>query len=535
MAVLYQKYRPKRFSEVVGQSGIVRTLMNATKSGQLAHAYLFTGSRGIGKTTIARLVAKAANCQTLTDGDPCGVCDICGAIASDRFLDVIEIDAASHTGVDNIRQLIENVQFKPAHGKTKVFIIDEVHMLSKAAFNALLKTLEEPPSHVMFVMATTDIEKVPDTIISRTQRFDFRKISASDMLAHLESVAVQENLQLPEGSLPLIVTNSEGGMRDALSLLDTVAALGNIASTDDIRMLLGLTSVHAIEELVGAVVSKDAASVPAFFESQSVHGADFLVFNKNILEYLRLMLVYKITNTASIGLLDADQIKTMEVHSNKLLMPQLLYVTRLFLRSYKEIGQSPMPELPIMLAAVEATLYLAANTSAQQVSAAKSVSVAPAVKSAQTAPTTSFEAPTPAGVMQAKVQPDTILPPSVVEEELNDNDLTGITKEEVMIWWPEVVQRIKTVNSPLATLLKNSPLRGVSNGKITIAVKYLFHKEHLENTRHTALILETITAVCGKRMYFRSEIVKDHNEPVITNTVDALSDAIKIFGGELVE
>ncbi len=537
MAVLYQKYRPQRFSEVIGQDGIVRTLLNSSAAGEFAHAYLFTGSRGIGKTSIARIIAKAANCLNLQDGDPCGECEPCKAITSGHFLDVVEIDAASHTGVDNIRELIEHVQFRPTSGKMKVFIIDEVHMLSKSAFNALLKTLEEPPVHAMFILATTDIEKVPETIVSRTQRFDFRKISPDVMGAALEGIAKKENIALPEGSLQLIVSNSEGGMRDALSLLGTIAALGNTASAEDVRKLLGLTTISAIEDLIGAITSKDSSGIPPFFEDQATTGVDFSVFNRNVLEYLRLMLVYKVTGqtaAASMGMLDDAQNKTMKAYADLVSMPQLMFLMRLFLRSFKEISQSPLPELPMLMSAIEATLHLGNAVIAKEPRPAMAPSVKPQVNSQTFSPDNGNVAQATATVPDAPK----LSVPKITEESPSDDNIAlalDMTKEDVLVWWPEVIQRIKTVNSPLSTLLKNSPLQDVSAGKITIGVKYLFHKEHIENTKHTALILETITAVCGKRMFFKSVIVKSQEEPVVAQTVDALTEAIKIFGGELVE
>ncbi len=527
MAVLYQKYRPQRFSEVVGQDGIVRALQNAAKAGTLAHAYLFTGSRGIGKTTIARLVAKAANCPNIKDGDPCGKCDVCMAIANDNFLDVIEIDAASHTGVDNVRDLIEHVAFKPTSGRMKVFIIDEVHMLSKAAFNALLKTLEEPPAHAMFILATTDIEKVPDTIISRTQRFDFRKITPEAMLGFLEGIVKAEKIKLPEGTLQLIVTNSEGGMRDALSLLDTVASFGATTSAEEVRSLLGLTSVSAVEELIGLIATHVPSNIPAFFDNLISQGADFTVFNKNVLEYLRIMLVAKVTNTVPANaLLDETHHAALQTSADRMSMPQLLFVIRLFLRSYKEIGQSPSPELPLLLASVEASLHgTAAATPAvvQQPAAFKAPK--PISSSA------------PPNIETAKLETPVLAKPEPVAaaEMAEPNVNAEINHEQVVGWWPEVVQRVKTINSPLATLLRNSPLQETVGDRVTIGVKYLFHKEHLENTKNMTLVLDTLQSVSGQPLRFRAVIVKTQDEPALAQTVDALGDAIKIFGGELVE
>lgn len=529
MAVLYQKYRPQRFAEVIGQEGIVRALQNAAKAGSLAHAYLFTGSRGIGKTTIARLVAKAANCPNIKDGDPCGKCEVCTAIANDNFLDVIEIDAASHTGVDNVRELIEHVAFKPAHGKSKVFIIDEVHMLSKAAFNALLKTLEEPPEHAMFILATTDIEKVPDTIVSRTQRFDFRKITPEAMLGALENITKAEKIKLPDGALQLIIQNSEGGMRDALSLLDTVASFGSSASTEEVRSLLGLTSVASIEQLVNLIAIHQASDIPAFFDNLNSQGADFTVFNKNLLEYLRLMLVAKVTNAVPVNaLLDEQQHAPLQTSADRMSMPQLLFVIRLFLRSYKEIGQSPSPELPLLLASVEASLHGTVATAQAPATVAKSAPVK--VEAPQNKPAGSTN------VVQTVIEIPAEVAAPIATATVNDSDVeVEITHEQVVAWWPDVVTRIKTINSPLATLLKNSPLQDTVGSKVTIGVKYLFHKEHLENTKNIGLILETLRSVSGQPLTFRAVIAKEKDEPALAQTVDALGDAIKIFGGELVE
>ncbi|MGA8892414.1 MAG: DNA polymerase III subunit gamma/tau, partial [Anaeromyxobacteraceae bacterium] len=239
--VLARKYRPQTFGEMSGQEHVVRTLSNALARGRLAHAFLFTGPRGVGKTTAARLVAKAVNCEKGPTATPCGTCAACVEITEGRSVDVIEIDAASNNGVDNVRDIVEGVKYRPARDPYKVFVVDEVHMLSTGAFNALLKTLEEPPPHVLFVLATTDVHKVPETIVSRCQRFDFRRLDLRQIADQLGKVAAAEGMSLSPASLALVARAAEGGMRDALSLLDRVrAACGDTPADDAVAEALGV-------------------------------------------------------------------------------------------------------------------------------------------------------------------------------------------------------------------------------------------------------------------------------------------------------
>ncbi len=366
------------------------------------------------------------------------------------------------------------------------------------------------------------------------------------MTAALTNIVAKEKLTLPAGTLQLIVTNSEGAMRDALSLLDTISSLGATSTSEDVRMLLGLTTISAVQELVEAMISRNSGVIPQYFESQSEVGVDFSTLNKNVLEYLRLMMIYKVTNKpVTGGILDAKQTADLEVQASKVTSAQLLFIIRLFLRSYKEITQTPLPELPMLLAAVEASLYGVVASSPVNTPEAKpavnipnaTTQVILAASMPLASKSFSVDGPT---INTISIKTESVIQPTdivaTVEQFLETPlDSTDLTKEEVIAWWPQVVQHIKTINSPLATLLKNSPLHDVSDGKITIAVRYLFHKEHIENVKHTALISETITSVCGKRMIFKAKIVKDGPEPVVTHTVDALTDAIKIFGGELVE
>lgn len=550
MAVLYQKYRPQRFSEVVGQDAITRTLLNASAAGELAHAYLFTGSRGVGKTTIARILAKAANCPNLKNGDPCGKCEVCTAIANGSSLDVIEIDAASNTGVDNVRELIEHAQFRPTVMKTKVFIIDEVHMLSKAAFNALLKTLEEPPAHVLFILATTDIEKVPETIISRTQRYDFKRIVQADMLAALEVIAKDQKLKLPKGVLEAVAGQSEGSMRDALSKLNMVASLGDKVTLEDAQRLLGVTPIETVQTLISKIATNDAASLPEFFEDVFASGADSATVNRSILEYLRELLNAKLAGQSgkgqSVDLQNEAAAATFAQHSADFSVPKLLFIVRLFLRSYKEIAHAPSPDLPLLLAAVEASLHGAAaaddsaagspaKTTPAKTTPVKATSTKVATAKTATAKTVATKA-TP-----AKSAPEQAVSDANVTADAStasDADIavdTNITLEEIKGWWPDVISRVKAVNSPIATLLKNSPITEVIDGKITVAVKYLFHKEHLDSKKHNSIITEAITEVSGKNLVLKAVINKEVKESSIVTTMDSINDALKVFGGELVD
>ncbi len=524
MAVFYQKYRPQKFADVIGQEPIVQTLRNATQSGQLAHAYLFTGSRGVGKTTLARLLAKAANCQKVKDGDPCGECDICLAVANGSSLDIVEIDAASHTGVDNVREFIEHAQFRPTQMSRKVFIIDEVHMLSKAAFNALLKTLEEPPEHVMFILATTDIEKVPATIASRTQRFDFKRINPVKMSAALSAIAKDQGMSLPDGVLDAVIAQSEGSMRDALTRLDMVASLGKKIVLEDVEQLLGVTSRTSIQELINLISTRNSSALPDFFETISAKGTDLTVLNRGILVYMRQLLNAKLTGNTDPLLKDDDVFSSQLAAVN---LNQLLFMIRLFLRSYKELSYAPSPELPLLLASIEASM--------QGVGSAGTPAGAP---QPQSVPEPARPAPEVLSSIEKSV-PEKIPKGTILEVEetvttADIGDLESVTLEEVGQWWPQVITKIKSENSPIATLLKNSPVVDVENGRVTIAVKYLFHKENLDNKKHIQMITDAIVGVCGKPLGFRT-IIKNHSLQPITQTVDALSDALKVFGGELIE
>jgi len=300
-SVLYRKYRSQNFDELIGQEQVTKILKNAVKANQLSHAYLFVGSRGTGKTSTARILAKAINCEKpLKDGNPCGKCSICKSITDGNFLDLIEIDAASNRGIDQIRELKEKIEFSPTKGNYKVYIVDEVHMLTTEAFNALLKTLEEPPEHVIFILATTEVHKLPPTILSRCQRYDFRLGTDDEIKEVIERSAKGEGVSIEEDAMKLLVSNARGSYRDALSLLDVVfsgaSGKDKKITEEEVRSLLGLPDIEMVDQLLTGLVDNDpkkALKLIAYIEEKGVNLQQFAAYT---LEILREALVAKIQN-----------------------------------------------------------------------------------------------------------------------------------------------------------------------------------------------------------------------------------------------
>jgi DNA polymerase III subunit gamma/tau len=509
MAVLYRKYRPQTFADVLNQKSIIQTLKNQVKSGGFAHAYLFTGSRGVGKTSVARILAKAVNCANLKDGDACGSCNVCKQIENGQFLDLAEIDAASNTGVDNIRELIEHVKFSPSGGKYKVFIIDEVHMLSKGAFNALLKTLEEPPRHAIFILATTEINKVPATIISRTQRFDFKALTPADLLPHLEKICAEENFKISKEVLELIAQNAEGSARDALSLLDKVMTLGENPGVEDSQQLLGITDIAVCENLLELISLGKAGELPDFFTGLAEKGADYTILNRDFLEYLRKVLVFKVTDGGRDFNLAGNHAAKIKELAGRFSLNELIFVIRLFLKSYKDLSGAPAAEIPMLLAALEAGL--------------KKTAVAMPLEKARVFTADDRKTENPIQKPQPQIQE------SIIIEEAGE----VMTLPEVRIVWPKVVEKINAVNCPLASLLRNGELLDVLGSKIILSVKFLFNKQNLEHPKNFSLICSVFEQVTGKRMSVSAQVVKP--EIPQTDPSVALSQALQVFGGELID
>ena len=291
---LYRKYRPTKFSDVVGQDHITKTLKNELDSGKIVHAYLFTGTRGTGKTTCAKILAKAINCLNSKGGDPCGEGEICRMIANDEITDIVEMDAASNNGVDDIRELREQVNFAPATAKYRVYIIDEVHMLSGAAFNALLKTLEEPPEHVVFILATTEVHKLPATILSRCQRFDFRRIDSAEIVGRLKYVAENEGLNLTDDAATLIASAADGGMRDALSILDLCASTGSDITEDTVSNVCSMAGNDYLIKMTDLIKNRSTEQALMLIDELHNSSVDMLRLLSELTQHFRDLMIVKV-------------------------------------------------------------------------------------------------------------------------------------------------------------------------------------------------------------------------------------------------
>jgi DNA polymerase III subunit gamma/tau len=536
---LYRKWRSQTFSDLVGQETVTRTLRNAVRDNRLVHAYLFCGPRGTGKTSTARLLAKAVNCARPKDGEPCNECLSCREITAGHSPDVIEIDAASNTGVDNIRDLRENVALLGIGGRYKLYIIDEAHMLSTQAFNALLKTLEEPPPHVIFVMATTEAHKVPPTVVSRCQPFYFRRFGAPDLEARIRYIGEQEGLELEPGAAELLARAAQGGMRDALSLLDQAMAFcGSRIDLRSTRTMLGLADPTTIKELIASVAGGDAALGLVLINDMVGSGADLRQLSSQIGETFRtLMLARAGTDITQLAGTPKDEVDDISVLAERFTLTELTACARAFARNETPARGLPVPQLALELSFLDC-IQICAGHLLQQAPEATRHRELPSTNAIRPLATTS-PAASPPPVSPSPVSPPPAKP-AVVAEELDLDTLQPIERDPVPALemsagdapaqpgsgedislqtlvaaqqqWDLVKQVCKQKSRSVAALLHSAYPILVESGQSPVLVleaAYQFHLDKLREPDSKAVVEWALEQVLNQPVHIRLTLRRD--------------------------
>lgn len=497
MATLYRKYRPQNFAEVVGQNHIKVILQHEIESDKIAHAYLFCGPRAVGKTTLARVLAKSVNCTDRAKGkfEPCGKCKSCEEITAGRSLDIIEIDAASHTGVDNVREnIIASARVAPSRLKYKVFIIDEVHMLSLSSFNALLKTIEEPPARVLFILCTTEVHKVPTTIISRCQRFDFKRISTADVVKKLNHIVNAEKIKINKEILEAIARFSGGHMRDAESTLGQIVSIGGKEITrEEADLVIPRSDLGEAINLIELLSKKDAAAGIRLINKLIDEGIDLKIFLSDLIEILRKLLLIKI-NPALAQKLAVDLGETLELKLSEVgqsLSPeQVLAMLDQFVKTGAEIKTAGIPQLPFELAIAR----LCAGVSA----------VRPTAPYVQTASRPAQ------GAVKSSPAPGAAKPAAApVKTETRLKGERAVSFEEILAKWNELLIKVKKYNHSLSFILRVCQPRSLNGNELCLAFKYKFHKDRVNDPQIRGLVEKVLHEVYDTHL--RVDAVIDEN------------------------
>jgi len=539
---LYRKYRPKNFTEIVGQKHIVQTFENAIKNNRIGQAYLFTGPRGTGKTSIARILAKTVNCENLKGFVTCEKCSPCQTISTGNSLDIIEIDAASNTGVDNIRELRETVGLPPTSLKYKVYIIDEVHMISTGAFNALLKTLEEPPKHVIFILATTEIHKVPATIISRCQRFDFSRLPLQNIIEKLTLIAKEEKVKIDQESLEMIAVAAEGGMRDAESLLGQIIALEDKNITlKEVEQILGTTDRKFSQAIAEMILSEDSTNAIREINNLLENGYDLKIFVKSLINYLRQLMLLKVNPELKSFFtyeLTSEQLEKMQTLVSKSDILKIINTINLFLDAQGKISASILPQLSLEIAVIKATGNFPNPTKNELAKhQTQNTKILPSINESNVkfSPT--------ANIQSAKIESE-IKKENLSANEIDSSSLTiGIS--EVQKSWSKLLEEIKPFNHSLKALLSNCQIASVFKNEITIATPYDFYKEKLNDPTNRLTIEQVFGKILGIKISLKTVTDKEAGIKIKSKSSptdlekpgqqdELLNSAIEIIGGKVV-
>lgn len=562
--VIYRKYRPQTFADLTGQEPIRKTLENEIKTGKISHAYLFTGPRGLGKTTSARLLAKAVNCQNRKEGEsePCNNCQHCQAVIAGNFLDLIEIDAASHTGVDNVREtIIEAVRFSPNQAKYKVFIIDEVHMLSNSSFNALLKTLEEPPAHAIFILCTTEPHNIPETIISRCQRFDFKKVGRRDIIARLEKIAVLEQVKISSEVLEIIATRAQGGFRDAESLFQQILSLGEKEITaQTAALVLPRSNEKLILEFVSSLLQNNASLALEQINNLITEGLDLERFSADALELLRQILIYKISPNLCLDLAETAKVKFNDL-SRQISPSRLIQLIELFLEKIKTQKQTEIPQLPLELLALEfcdsspivnqrpsSTIDHRSSNNNDNPAPVSNVTMRQfnneggdsSENSALKNPNPSKNISNPPNKSINAIKSINVINTSDSNDSRDSNNPSSLIDSiQLNDSWPQILVEVQKHNHSICAFLKTGQIICVKDNLIEIGFPYKFHEQTIKNEKNRKIVEDCISKIINQNV----KVVAKHLESLkilpnnqASEPANALmTDLIQEFGGEIVE
>ncbi|MFC1729814.1 DNA polymerase III subunit gamma/tau [candidate division KSB1 bacterium] len=493
---LYLKYRPQDFKSLVGQNHIITTLKNAIKHGSLTHAYLFSGPRGTGKTSLARIVAKGLNCTNLEEGvEPCNQCENCQAVLNGRMVDLIEIDAASNRGIDEIRELREKILFAPTQGKTKIYIIDEVHMLTKEAFNALLKTLEEPPSHAYFILATTEVHKIPETIISRCQQFNFKRISQEDIVRRLNEIAKEENINAEPDAIDLIAKVSSGGLRDAIGLFEQMTIDGAIIYQEVINNM-GITGHMLIESFFQNLLNNEAQKAIEMINQINGRGQNLNQFTRELISYLREQMLLGLNEQKNI----ANIIEYIDIFSE----------------AKQQINQSLIPQLPLEIAIVKACGFTIK-------------------KPVTTESKTEEKKAEPSSTEPSSVKVTEVVVTEVAEKESPPKKAMSqdLSIEEIKQNWQRIADHVETPFIRMS-FMDSDPIK-LENGNLHLVFKSSTMMEKVANPKNQHEILKAFESVLSSKISLKLELKKIDLKPITKpkeeeQTPSVIDMAKEIFG-----
>jgi len=571
---LYRKYRPQTWEELTGQNHIKVTLQHEIESGKISHAYLFTGPRGIGKTTTARLLAKAINCEKRQEGqsEPCNKCDSCLELTMGNDLDILEIDAASYTGIDNVREnIIANSRFTPAKRKYKIFIIDEVHMLSTASFNALLKTLEEPPSHVIFVLATTGVHKVPATIISRCQRFDFKKINAEDLIKRLGWICQQENVKISKEVLTDIARYSEGSLRDAESLLGQILSLGEKEITrEEASLIIPSSNFNLVYELVEGLVYKNIEASITLINKLVEEGIDLIKFTDDLIEFLRKLILGKISGTLKEFAFELDEKmeKSMIDLAQKFEVNDLVKLINLFSSKKLDIKNAAISQLPLELAVIEYCQREGKDREKEKDgfgptgggsipgSGGGDSKMSSFAKASASAKATADRSEDKVQGSKSGEKSIATLKNSFSAKPDDPAKEINLTLDEIKNKWHNFLVKLQDSNASLVFILKVAEPLELKGNVLKIGFKYAFHQQRISQPKIKDAIEKMIGEFFNEEIIietsllpkdYESEFIKEQTQSDEVVLVDGLSQTgntdqqqlidtlVKTFGGKVVE